>query len=146
MRRLALAALLFAVAPAMPFFAAGPAVAQGVPEAMRGSWVRGSCTAPEALLHVTARGIVRLPAAGPARLVRFHGVRDQAGWTLGIGAGAEAPRIMLRPAEDAIELAEPDAKLRDNRLPGETASAPPRLIRHGSSPHRWLAAPMPALA
>lgn len=120
MKRLALAALLLAAAPAMPLVAAPPAAAQGVPEAMRGSWARGSCAAPEALLHVTARGIVRLPAAGPARLVRFHEVRAQSGWMLGVGAGAEAPRVMLRPAGDAIELAEPDAKLRDNRLPGET--------------------------
>lgn len=120
MKRLALALLMVAAAPALPLFAARPAAAQGVPEALRGTWARGSCAAPEALLHVTARGVVRLPAEGPARLVRFRTVRDQAGWTLGVGAGAEAPRVMLRPAEDAIDLAEPDAKLRDDRLPGET--------------------------
>lgn len=117
MKHVALAILLLA---AIPLSAAGPAAAQGVPEALRGTWARGSCAAPEALLHVTARGVVRLPAAGPARLVRFRIVREHAGWTLGVGAGAEAPRVMLRPAEGAIDLAEPDAKLRDDRLPGET--------------------------
>ena len=111
MRRLVLAALLLA-APA--------AAAQGVPESLRGSWAAGSCAAPEAILHVTARGIVRLPASGPARLVRFRALRDQDGWTLGIGDGAEAPRVMLRANADALDLAEPDAKLRDDRLPGAT--------------------------
>ncbi|MEO3475599.1 hypothetical protein AAFN86_27345 [Roseomonas sp. CAU 1739] len=111
MRRLLLAALLFMAAPA---------AAQGVPEALRGNWAAGSCAAPEALLHVTARGVVRLPASGPARLVRFRALRLQDGWTLGTGAGAEAPRMMLRPNADALDLAEPDAKLRDDRLPGAT--------------------------
>ena len=111
MRRLLLAALLVMAAPA---------TAQGVPEAMRGTWAAGSCAAPEALLHVTARGAVRLPADGPARLVRFRVQRDQAGWLLATGAGAEAPRVMLRADGDALELAEPDAKLRDDRLPGAT--------------------------
>jgi hypothetical protein len=117
MTRLTLAVLLLVAAP---LSAAMPAAGQGVPEALRGTWARGACAAPEALLHVTARGVARLPSDGPARLVRFRTVREQAGWTLGVGAGAEAPRVMLRPAEDAIDLAEPDAKLRDDRLPGET--------------------------
>lgn len=120
MKRLALALLMVAAAPAMPLLAAGPAEAQGVPEALRGTWARGSCTAPEALLHVTARGVVRLPAAGPARLwcASARCATRQAGpWA---SAPGQAPRVMLRPAEDAIDLAEPDAKLRDDRLPGET--------------------------
>ena len=111
MRRLLVAALLVMAAPAM---------AQGVPEAMRGTWTAGSCAAPEALLHVTARGVVRLPAEGPARLVRFRALRDQAGWVLATGTGAEAPRVMLRADGEALELAEPDTKLRDDRLPGTT--------------------------
>lgn len=109
-RHLVLAALLLAA----------PAFAQGVPDAMRGTWAAGSCAAPQALLHVTARAVARLPADGPARLVRLRALRDQAGWTLGTGAGAEAPRVMLRAEGDALELAEPDAKLRDDRLPGAT--------------------------
>lgn len=114
MRRLLLAALLL-----LP--AAMPAAAQGVPDALRGTWAAGSCSAPTALLHVTARSVTRLPADGPARLVRFRALRDQDGWTLGTGTGAEAPRVMLRARDDALELAEPDAKLRDDRLPGATA-------------------------
>ena len=68
MRRLVLAALLCA---------AVPAAAQGVPEALRGTWAAGSCAAPTALLHVTARSVARLLADGPARLVRFRALRDQ---------------------------------------------------------------------
>ena len=110
MRRLVLAALLLAA----------PAAAQGVPESLRGGWAAGSCIAPEALLHVTARGMVRLPVSGPARLVRFRALRDHEGWTLGTGDSAEAPRVMLRANGDVLEVAEPDAKLRDDRLPGPT--------------------------
>ncbi|MBW6400702.1 hypothetical protein KPL78_22775 [Roseomonas sp. HJA6] len=105
---------------ALLLMAAAPAMAQGVPEALRGTWAAGSCTAPEALLHVTARAAVRLPADGAARLVRFRSVRALSGWTLGTGSGAEAPRVMLRADGDALELAEPDAKVRDDRLPGAT--------------------------
>jgi hypothetical protein len=111
MRRLLVAALLLATAPA---------VAQGVPEAMRGSWVAGACTAPDAVLHVTARGAVRLPASGPSRLLRLRSLRDHSGWLLGTGVGAEAPRLLLRHDGDALETAEPDAKLRDDHLPGAT--------------------------
>ncbi|WP_232475227.1 hypothetical protein, partial [Neoroseomonas rubea] len=84
------------------------------------AWVRGACTAPEAVLQVSARGALRLPVEGAARLLRFRTLRAQDGWTIGTGGGAEAPRIMLRAAGDALESAEPDAKLRDDRLPGET--------------------------
>ncbi len=119
MRQLALVASLLA-ALVTPPMAATPAAAQGVTEAMRGTWAAGSCTAPEALLYVTARGIARLPAAGPSRLVRFRAVREQDGWLLGTGAGPEAPRVMLRTSGDTLDLAEPDVKLRDDRLPGPT--------------------------
>jgi hypothetical protein len=126
-RRLLFAALLLAAAPA---------AAQGIPEPLRGTWVQGACAAPTAVLHVTARSVVRLPADGPARLVRLRGLRPLAEWTLGSGAGGEAPRVMLRGDTDALETAEPDAKLRDDRLPGDT----PVL--------RWqrCAAPPPGLA
>ncbi len=100
--------------------AATPVAAQGVPEALRGTWAAGSCAAPGALLHVTARGIARLPADGPSRLVRFRAMRDQDGWLLGTGEGPEAPRILLRADGEALDLAEPDVKLRDDRLPGAT--------------------------
>ncbi|MBP0464172.1 hypothetical protein J5Y09_09635 [Roseomonas sp. PWR1] len=120
--------------------AALPAHAQGVPEPLRGAWVRGACAAPEAVLQVSARGALRLPAEGAARLLRFRTLRVQEGWTIGTGGGAEAPRIMLRAAGDALETAEPDAKLRDDRLPGETellrwtrCATPPAslLLLHG---------------
>lgn len=127
MRRLLLAAVLLAAAPA---------AAQGIPEPLRGTWAEGACAAPTALLHLTARSVVRLPADGPARLVRLRSLRPLGGWTLGTGAGAEAPRVLLRAAGDALDSAEPDAKLRDDRLPGDTP------VR------RWVrcAAPPPGLA
>lgn len=127
MRRLVLAAFLLAAAPA---------AAQGIPETLRGTWAQGACTAPAAVLHLTARSVVRLPTNGAARLVRLRNIRSLGDWTLGTGAGAEAPRVLLRAAGDALESAEPDAKLRDDRLPGDT----PVL--------RWqrCAAPPPGLA
>jgi hypothetical protein len=96
-----------------------PAAAQGIPAALRGTWAEGACAAPAALLHVTARSVARLPADGPARLVRLRGLRPLGDWTVGTGAGAEAPRVLLRAAGDALETTEPDAKLRDDRLPGD---------------------------
>lgn len=127
MRRWLIAALLLA---------AGPAAAQGVPEALRGTWARGECAAPEALLHVTARGVVRLPADGAARLVRFRDLRSREGWTLGTGRGAEAPRVLLRGAGDALETLEPDAKTRDDRLPG---AVPVTVWRRCGAPPAGLA-------
>ncbi|WP_198372564.1 EF-hand domain-containing protein [Roseomonas rosulenta] len=100
--------------------AAGPAAAQGIPEVLRGTWAQGACAVPTDLLHLTARNLVRLPADGPARLVRLRSLRALGDWTLGTGAGAEAPRVLLRAAGDALETMEPDAKLRDDRLPGDT--------------------------
>ncbi len=133
MKRLLLALLLLAGAPA---------AAQGIPEPLRGTWAEGSCASPATLLHVTARTVAKLPADGPARLLRLRGVRAFNDWTFGTGGGAEAPRVLLRAAGegraagDALETMEPDAKLRDDRLPGDTP------IR------RWqrCTAPPPALA
>jgi hypothetical protein len=88
------------------------------PKRCAGTWAAGSCTSPDALLHVTARSVAKLPAAGPARLVRFRAMREQDGWTLGIGAGAEAPRIMLRPDGAALDLAEPDENCATTACPG----------------------------
>lgn len=125
-------ALLFAAC----LLAAVPAAAQGVPEPLRGSWVAGECAAPTALLHVTARSLVRLPAEGSARLVRFRRLREQGGWTFGIGGGAEAPRVLLRAAGSALETIEPDAKTRDDRLPDAT---PPARWRRCDAPPTGLA-------
>lgn len=130
--RLAMAALLAAGFVASP---RAQGVPQGVPEALRGAWAAGECAAPEALLFVTARAVVRLPAAGPARLVRFLELRELQGWTLGTAGGAEAPRVLLRAAGDALEEAEPDAKTRDDRLPG--AVQPTRWRRCESLPAAW---------
>lgn len=113
---------------------AAPAAAQGVPQPLRGTWADGECAAPAALLHVTARSLVRLPADGPARLVRFRRLRDQAGWTFGVGGGAEAPRVMLRAAGEGLETIEPDAKTRDDRLPDATP------------PVRWRRCTVPPVA
>ncbi|MCQ4160735.1 hypothetical protein NON00_12440 [Roseomonas sp. GC11] len=91
-----------------------------VPAALRGAWFAGECAAPRAMLQVTARAVARLPADGPARLIRFGETRRQEAWHIGTGRGAEAPRILLRGDAQALDTAEPDAKLRDDRLPGNT--------------------------
>lgn len=121
---------------AAALLAAAPAAAQGVPEALRGSWAEGDCAAPTAILHVTARSAARLPAEGEARLFRFRTMRMHGEWQVGSGGGAEAPRLMLRAAGDALDSAEPDAKTRDDRLPG------------GAPVTRWrrCAAPTPGFA
>lgn len=101
--------------------AATPALAQaGLPEAMRGAWFAGTCAAPSATLYATARAAVRLPEDGPARLLRFASIAGREGWMVGTAGGAEAPRLLLRATERGLETAEPDAKLRDDRLPGDT--------------------------
>ncbi|MFC3126747.1 hypothetical protein ACFOD4_16910 [Pseudoroseomonas globiformis] len=106
------------------FFWQGAASAQPispVPPELRGAWFAGSCTAPDAMLHLTARSAARLPARGPSRLLRFNESREQDGWLIGTGRGAEAPRIMLRPGgTEGLVSAEPGPKLRDDRLPGDT--------------------------
>jgi hypothetical protein len=63
---------------------------------------------------------VRLPAEGSAKLLRLRGLGPLGDWTRGTAGGAEAPRLLLRQAGEALETAEPDAKLRDDRLPGDT--------------------------
>jgi hypothetical protein len=111
-----------------------------VPEPLRGPWYQGPCAEPSAAIHLTARAVARLPGDGPARLIRFSQSRPLEGWTLGTGRGAEAPRILLRGTAEALETAEPEAKLRDDRLPGDTPvrtwhrcpAAPPGLAAlHG---------------
>jgi hypothetical protein len=91
-----------------------------VPSALRGAWFSGECTAPQAMLQLTARSVARLPEAGPARLVRFIILQPRGEWLVGTGGGAEAPRLMLRGSAGMLQTAEPDAKLRDERLPGDT--------------------------
>lgn len=91
-----------------------------VPDALRGAWYQGECNAPSVTLQLTARAAARLPTDGGARLIRFAETRAVENWTMGIGRGAEAPRILLRGTATALETVEPDAKLRDDRLPGAT--------------------------
>jgi hypothetical protein len=107
-------------APAPGAGAAAPTPAAAVPAALRGAWFSGDCAAPTAMLHLTARAAARLPEDGPARLIRFAESRAQGDWLVGTGRGAEAPRILLRAAGTGLQSAEPDAKLRDDHLPGAT--------------------------
>ncbi len=108
-------------AAAQPGGAGGP----GIPETLRGAWLEGpSCARPEALLFLTARAALRLPAEGPPVLQRFGAVGPApGGWILGTAPGAEGRRLALRsPAPERLESAEPAAKTRDDRLPGEGAA------------------------
>lgn len=117
---------------------AAPAAAQigGVPEPLRGAWFAGDCADPQAMLVMTGRAAARIDAEAPARLLRFSATRDIAGWTLGTGVGAEAPRLLFRPAAEGLETAEPDPKTRDDRLPGELS---PQVWRRCPAPPALLA-------
>ncbi len=94
-----------------------------LPEAQRGAWFAGDCADPRGMLVVTARSVARVDAEAPARLFRLAATRTTESWTIGTATGAEAPRILLRNAGDSLETAEPDAKTRDDRLPGATPVA-----------------------
>lgn len=119
MTRTIRAALCLALAlAALP---AAPATAQPAPawpEALRGTWALGECGAPAVLLQVNARGIARLPETGEQRYTRLGRFTRAGDWVVGHGEGTDAPRLMLRAAGDAIELAAPNPKLLDSELPG----------------------------
>jgi hypothetical protein len=117
--------------------AAPPARAQGVPEPLRGAWFAGDCADPGAMLVLTGRAAARVEAEAPARLFRFATTRDVAGFTLGTGVGAEAPRLMFRAATEGLETVEPDPKTRDDRLPGDAHAA---VWRRCDAPPAALAA------
>lgn len=108
-----------------------PALAQAVPEALRGAWYAGDCADPAAMLVLTGRAAARVEAEVPARLFRFASTRSLAGYTLGVAVGAEAPRLMFRAAPEGLETVEPDPKTRDDRLPGE------------ARPETWRRCPAP---
>lgn len=112
-----------------------PALGQGVPTPLRGAWYAGDCADPAAMLVLTARAAARVEAEAPARLYRFSTTGQAAGYTLGVGVGSEAPRLMFRAAPEGLETIEPDPKTRDDRLPGEARAetwrrcpAPPPAI------------------
>lgn len=128
----------------MTFFACGlaaalalPAAAQGVPERLRGAWFAGDCADPSAMLVMTGRAAVRVEAEAPARLVRFRETREVSGWTLAVGTGPEAPRLLFRAAAEGAETIEPEPKTRDDRLPGDAA---PTSWRRCPTPPAMLAA------
>jgi hypothetical protein len=114
-----------------------PAAAQQVPEALRGAWFAGDCADPEAMLVLTGRSAARIEQEEPARLFRFTATRQAAGYTVGVGTGAEAPRLMFRAAAAGLETIEPEAKTRDDRLPGD---APVVAWRRCATPPATLAA------
>ncbi|WP_237217843.1 EF-hand domain-containing protein, partial [Falsiroseomonas oryziterrae] len=76
-------------------------------------------------------------AEEPGRLYRFSALREAAGYTLGTAVGAEAPRLMFRAAAEGLETIEPEAKTRDDRLPGD---ASPQVWRRCDAPPAALAA------
>ncbi len=129
MRRLVLALALLLAGPAM-------AQPQGVPEPLRGAWFAGDCADPSAMLVLTGRAAARVDAEAPARLYRFQTLGSAAGFTLGTGTGPEAPRLMFRAAGGGLETIEPEAKTRDDRLPGDAA---PQAWRRCDAPPAALA-------
>jgi hypothetical protein len=124
----------------LPGAALAQAPAAAIPEPMRGNWTDGDCTRPTAVLHVTPRAAVRLPSDGAGRLLRFAAITRHDDWVLGTADGAAAPRLLLRMRGDALETVEPEAKTRDDALPGPAALQlwrrcpqwPPALVaQHG---------------
>lgn len=93
---------------------------------LRGTWSLGDCTAPAALLQVTARGVARLPEAGAQQFSRFGRFVARDGWTLAFstgafGTGATQTRVLLRQrADGGLDLADPREKLLDEELPGDS--------------------------
>jgi hypothetical protein len=128
---------LLAATLAHPGAAAAQGVGAGVPEPLRGAWFAGDCADPQAMLVLTARAAARVEAEAPARLFRFTGLRQAAGYAVGTATGAEAPRLMFRAAPEGLETIEPDPKLRDDRLPGD---AQPEVWRRCPAPPPALAA------
>jgi hypothetical protein len=112
-------ALLLSALLLSPTLLGAPAAAQEVPQALRGAWFAGDCADPDAMLVLTGRSAARLDMEEPGQLFRFTATRQAAGFTLGVGLGAEAPRLMFRAAGNGLETIEPEAKTRDDRLPGE---------------------------
>lgn len=124
-----------------PAIAGAQEIGAGVPAPLRGAWFTGDCANPQAMLALTARSAVRIEAEAPVRLFRFTGLRPVAGYTLGVGTGPEAPRLMFRAApqgaEQRLQTIEPEAKTRDDRLPGDAA---PVAWRRCAAPPAALAA------
>lgn len=123
---------------------ATPAAAE-VPEALRGAWVQGAdCDRPVAALFVTAGAVARVPLvpAGPPALQRFARIAPvPGGWSLGTEAGPGARRLGLRMATGGmLELVEPEAKTRDDRLPAPGATALPAWRRCPARPAALAAA------
>jgi hypothetical protein len=129
------------LALALALLAAPAAMAQpitgGVPEQLRGAWFAGPCADPQAMLMLTARSAARVDAELPGRMFRFAEMREAGGYTVGVGAGAEAPRLLFRTAPEGLDTIEPDPKTRDDRLPGDGA---PEVWRRCPTPPAALAA------
>lgn len=109
-----------------------PAFAQDIPEGARGTFAAPDCKTATTAVHITARSIVRMSMEGEQRLVRAARLRSAGDWTLAVSDGEDAQRILLRGTADAIEIAVPDAKTRDDRLPGNVT--PLRLQRCTEAP------------
>lgn len=120
-----------------PVAAAAQTIGTGVPEPLRGAWFAGACDDPQAMLALTARAAVRIEADAPTRLFRFITLRPAAGYTLATATGPEAPRLMFRAIPQGLETIEPEAKTRDDRLPGDAA---PVAWRRCATPPAALAA------
>lgn len=117
---------------ALALLAALPAFAQDIPEGTRGTFAAPDCTTATTAVHITPRSIVRMAMDGEQRLFRAAHLRSAGDWTLAIGEGDDPPRILLRGSGDAVEVAVPDAKTRDDRLPGNVT--PERLQRCTEAP------------
>ncbi len=117
---------------AFALLAALPAFAQDIPESARGTFAAPDCRTATTAVHITARSIVRMSMEGEQRLFRAAQLRSAGDWTLAVDGGDNAHRVLLRGSGEAIEIAVPDPKTRDDRLPGNVT--PERLQRCTEAP------------
>lgn len=117
---------------ALFLLAALPAFAQDIPQPLRGTFAAPDCANATSAVQITPRSIVRMAMEGDQRLVRATQLYSAGDWVLAIGEGDDAPRVLLRGGGDALELAIPDPKTRDDQLPGNVT--PTRLQRCTEAP------------
>lgn len=109
-----------------------PAFAQDIPESLRGTFAAPDCRNAASAVQITPRSVVRLAMEGDQRLVRATRLYSVGDWILALGEGEDAPRVLLRGGGDSLELAIPDPKTRDDRLPGNVT--PVQLQRCTEAP------------
>ena len=110
-----------------------PPASPDLPDALLGTYALApdGCANATLAVQVTPRSVVTMSMSGDNSLVRATTTRALGDWTVAVGGGDDMPRVLLRPAGEGagagIDRLLPDAKLRDDQLPGP--QAPVHLVR-----------------